>query len=87
MQAKVKDDFRFSSTTACGGRLFTKKVWASVPVGMEAEAQRNEALETRPDPVEVVEPEVAQAEPDKPSALVMLHPARAEAKPKAKGKR
>jgi len=47
MQARVKQDARYSNILALSGIEFTKSEWRNVPVGFEAEAIHNEYLEVR----------------------------------------
>lgn len=62
MEAKVKQESRWGSITAFSGCEFVKSEWRAVPAGCEAEAMRNEYLETREKPVEVA-PIEAEAAP------------------------
>lgn len=46
MKARVKQDYRWKTVTAFGGKEFTKGEWRKVPAGFEEFARRHEALET-----------------------------------------
>jgi len=45
MKARVKDSHPYFSTTSCGGVLFVKSLWTTVPEGREKEALANPNLE------------------------------------------
>lgn len=54
MDARVKQDAKWATVTACAGREYTKSEWRPVPGGLEREAENNPFLEVSK---EVVEPE------------------------------
>jgi hypothetical protein len=87
MEAKVKSDSRYRTIIAFSGMEFIKGEWRAVPVGCEAEAMRNEYLETQEKPVEVPAEKVEEVVEVAPVVIETKAEKAAQAAPKkARGK-
>lgn len=54
MKARIKSGHRYSTAVLFSGRIFTKREWADIPAGMEAQTEKIDYLEF--EPVAVIEP-------------------------------